>query len=115
MASRRSRKDCKKLGDTLSTPDVVAVYEWPLGNTMLRKAEGEGWTDCIIELADCYRLGGRHNTRRVRYDGEFFITVNNRRIEFSYANVMRVFDVACHVYGLDDAADARHNTTLKGY
>lgn len=113
--TRRSRADCLKMPEMVTDAVVVDVLQWPLGAVMTRKAAGENWTDCLIELVDEIRLGGRHNSRRVRYDGSFYIMHNGRRVEIGGELALRVLDVASHVYGQDAESDKLHNVSLKGY
>lgn len=82
---------------------------------MTRKASGEGWTDCLAELIDPIRLGGRHNSRRVRYDGRFYITWRNRRVYLVGELAWQAWETVTHVYGLDSEDDEKHNKALKGY
>ena len=112
---RRKRSETRKLPDVLSADCVDAVYPWPLGSVMTRRADGEGWTDCILILEDRIRLGGRYNSKRVRYDGRFYITHRGRRVYLAGELAWRAWDTVTHVYGFDSDADAKHNKTLKGY
>lgn len=112
---RRSRADTLPMPDLLGVQHVKSVDPWPLGEVMTRKAEGENWTDCLIELIDQIRLGGKHNSRRVRYDGAFYIMHNGRRVQIGGELALHVLDVASHVYGLDAESDKLHNVSLKGY
>lgn len=100
--------------DKLGLCDVVAVYQWPLGKVKTRMAAGECWTDVIVELDSAIRLGGRYNTRRVRYDGVFYIVHNARRVVFDQWLAREAFEVATWVYGDDGAADVVYNSLLRG-
>jgi hypothetical protein len=101
--------------DVLRVGDVAELHQWPLGQVMTRKAAGENWTDVLAVLVDEIRLGGRYNSRRVRYDGVFYIVHNGQRVQFD-ANLTDLADnIMKHVYGVCAASDARHNTRLKGY
>jgi hypothetical protein len=82
---------------------------------MTNKAAGQGWCDVVIELVEPIRLGGTYNTRRVRYDGRFYITYNGRNVYLGGALVFDVFDAVTHVYGDDIDEDREHNRVLKGY
>lgn len=112
---RVSRLYTWRMPMTLSDVHVIDVYQWPLGSVMSGKASGENWTDCVIDLAPEIRLGGQYNTRRVRYDGAFYIVYNTRRVQIGGEVALRVLDVAQHVYGVDADSDAAHNKMLKGY
>ena len=101
--------------ETLDVQHVISADLWPLGAVTTRRAAGENWTDCLIELVPEIRLGGRHNSRRVRYDGRFYITHNGRRVQIGGALVFDVLNVASHVYGIDAESDKMHNKRLKGY
>lgn len=114
-AARRKRDTTRKMPNVIMLTDVVDVMQWPLGNVKTNMAAGEGWTDCIVALDDMIRLGGKHNTRRVRYDGRFYITHNGRRVYFADCVQLWVLDVAGHVYGVDRDSDVEHNKVLKGY
>lgn len=100
---------------TLQSHHVAGVYSWPLGKVKTDMAAGERWTDCIIELIEPIRLGGKYNTRRVRYDGRFYITHNRRRVYLDGELAWQVFEVATHVYGWNRESDLEHNIALKGY
>lgn len=113
--TRRKRSTTRKLPDTIGLGDVAAIMLWPLGRVKTAMCEGENWTDCVIELDAAYRLGGKYNTRRVRYDGAFYITVNARRICMTGELQRAVLDVAGHVYGVDKKNDVEHNKALKCY
>lgn len=99
----------------LDAQHVLSVDVWPLGSVMTRKAAGERWTDVLVQLIEPIRLGGRHNTRRVRYDGRFYIMHNGRRVYLVGALAWQVYEACGHVYGLDAESDVLHNKTLKGY
>ena len=99
----------------LDVHDAEAIEVWPLGKVMTAKASGQGWTDVLLILDDAIRLGGKHNSRRVRYNGRFYITHNKRRVYLCAELAHRVLEMAAHVYGIDSEQDALHNATLKGY
>jgi hypothetical protein len=113
--TRRKRSDTQPMPETLHSAHVADVLQWPLGAIKTAQADGENWTDCVLILIDSIRLGGRYNSRRVRYDGAFYIMHNGRRVGIGGALALRVLDVASHVYGVDKQSDKIHNTTLKGY
>lgn len=99
----------------LGVQHVESVYSWPLGRIMARRAAGEGWTDCLVILCEAIRLGGSHNSRRVRYDGRLYITHNGRNVYLDGELTALALDHVSHVYGLCDESDKLHNLTLKGY
>jgi hypothetical protein len=113
--TRRKRSTTRKLPGCIGLADVTAIMSWPLGKVKTNMCAGEGWTDCVIELDAAYRLGGKYNTRRVRYDGVFYVTVNRRRVAMDGALQRAVLDVASHVYGVSREEDVAHNKVLKGY
>jgi len=113
--TRRKRSTTRAMPETLTLADVEAVMSWPLGQVKTNMCEGEGWTDCIIELEGQIRLGGKYNTRRVRYDGRFYITHNKRSVYIVGMLQLDVFECVGHVYGLDRIQDVAHNKSLKGY
>ncbi len=76
---------------------------------------GECWTDCVVAIDEAIRLGGKYNTRRVRYDGAFYVTHNGKRVGMDGALSRAVLDVASHVYGVCKDDDVAHNKMLKGY
>ena len=114
-STRRKPSETRKMPHVLTLADVTSIMRWPLGKVKTNMSEGEGWTDCIIELEDRIRLGGRYNTRRVRYDGRFYITYNKRRVYIVGGLQLSVFECASHVYGLDYETDVAYNKLLKGY
>ena len=114
-ATRRKRSETRKMPETLTSDCVEDLHTWPLGSVMTNTAKGEGWTDCLLILEDRIRLGGRFNSRRVRYDGRFYITHRGRRVYLSGALVLEVFECVGHVYGYDRKEDVAHNKKLKGY
>lgn len=113
--TRRKQCETMRMPDTLHTWHVCHIMQWPLGKVMTAKAAGENWTDVLIELIEPIRLGGRHNTRRVRYDGRFYITYNKRVVVCVAPLALDILDEVGHVYGRDAASDAAHNVKLKGY
>jgi len=114
-ATRRKRSETRKMPETLTRDCVDDLHQWPLGSVMTNTAKGEGWTDCVLILEDKIRLGGRYNSRRVRYDGRFYITHNGRRVYIVGMLQLDVFECVSHVYGLDRQNDIAHNKLLKGY
>lgn len=113
--TRRKRSETRKMPEVLMLADTVAVMSWPLGQIKTNMCEGEGWTDCVVELEGRIRLGGKYNTRRVRYDGRFYITHNKRRVYIAGMLQLDVFECVQHVYGVNRAEDVAHNKMLKGY
>lgn len=109
------RRRGRPMPETLDACDVESVLQWPLGSVKTGSASGENWTDCLIAFVDAIRVGGAYNSRRVRYDGAFYIVHNGRRVGIGGALVFDVLDVAAHVYGVDAESDKIHNKTLKGY
>lgn len=101
--------------EVLTLAEVTAIHKWPLGSVKTKAAAGENWTDCLIELEPRIRLGGRYNTRRVRYDGRFYVVHNHRRVYLAGALALDVLEVAAHVYGRDAANDIFYNKVIKGY
>lgn len=114
-AKRRARADCTPMPDAIGQEHVESVLQWPLGSVKTNTIDGEGWTDCLLVFVDDIRTGGAHNSRRVRYDGRFYITYNNVKRYVTGALVFDVLDVASHVYGIDAESDVLHNRALKGY
>lgn len=112
---RRSRAICTAMPDHLDLQHVVSVTVWPLGRVMTGKAAGTGWTDIVLHMVDSVRLGGKHNSRRVRYDGRFYVTYNSRNVYLVGALAWQVWEAVSHVYGIDADSDAQHNAALKGY
>lgn len=112
---RRKRSETRKMPNEIDAGCVVDMYSWPLGAVMTNKAAGEGWTDCLLILEERIRVGGRHNSRRVRYDGRFYITYNNVKRYLSGSLVLEVFECVGHVYGVNRDEDVAHNKKLKGY
>ena len=88
---------------------------WPLGQVKTNMCAGEGWTDCVLQIEDAIRLGGKYNARRVRYDGRFYITHNGRRVYIVGMLQLDVFECVGHIYGLDRQNDVMRNKMLKGY
>lgn len=115
MHKRRKRAETRKMPNALTLADVTKIMKWPLGSIKTRSAAGEGWTDCILELEPRIRLGGRYNTRRVRYDGRFFIMHNTKRVYLTGELPLKVLESASYVYGLDLKNDIFFNKMLKGY
>lgn len=113
--TRRKRSTTRPMPETLTVDDVVEVMSWPLGSVKTNMAAGEGWTDCIVEIDSAIRLGGKYNTRRVRYDGRLYITHNGRRVYVAGMLQLAVFECVTHVYGIDRESDVAHNKALKGY
>lgn len=99
----------------LTMAEVTDVMPWPLGSVKTAMAVGENWTDCVLQIDDAIRLGGKYNTRRVRYDGRFYITHNGRRVYIVGMLQLDVFEAVTHVYGINKDDDKKHNKTLKGY
>jgi hypothetical protein len=113
--TRRKRRECRALPSILTARDVETASRWPLGKIKTATAKGEGWTDCLLHIVPEIRLGGRFNSRRVRYDGAFYIVVNGRRVPLDADVSASVLDVASHVYGVRKEDDNVHNKILKGY
>lgn len=111
----KPRRRGRPMPDAIGAGDVASVLQWPLGSIKTKSADGEGWTDCLLVFVDDIRTGGAHNSRRVRYDGRFYITYNNVKRYVTGALVWQVLDVASHVYGIDEESDKMHNKVLKGY
>lgn len=111
----KPRRRGRPMPETLAACDVESVLQWPLGSVKTSGASGENWTDCLIVFVDAIRVGGAHNSRRVRYDGVFYVMHNGRRVQIGGALALHVLDVASHVYGVDAESDKMHNKTLKGY
>lgn len=112
---RKRRAPGMRMPETVTSDIVTGVMSWPLGNVKTHTSAGEGWTDCLLIFEDRIRLGGKYNSRRVRYDGAFYIMHNGRRVGIGGALVFDVLGVASHVYGVDAESDKIHNKTLKGY
>lgn len=112
---RKRRAPGMRMPDIVTSDIVTGVMSWPLGSIKTKSADGEGWTDCLLMFVDAMRLGGKYNSRRVRYDGQFYITYNNVKRYVTGALVFDVLDVASHVYGVDAESDKMHNKVLKGY
>lgn len=113
--TRRKRSETRKMPSVLTLADVVEVYSWPLGQVKTNMCAGEGWTDCVIELEGRIRLGGKYNTRRVRYDGRFFISWKGGKVYLAGMLALEVFECVGHVYGVNRGEDVAHNKKLKGY
>lgn len=101
--------------DVLTLADVEDVMIWPLGQVKTAMSKGERWTDCLLQIDSAIRLGGKYNTRRVRYDGRFFISHNGRKVYVVGMLQLAIFEQVGHVYGIDKREDAVHNKKLKGY
>lgn len=112
-ARKRARVGLGKLGGVRRGD--CAVYVWPLGSAKTRVAAGERWTDCLAVFSDQYALGGKHNTRRVRYDGLFYVVVKGVRHNIVGELQFDVLECASHVYGVCKESDIEHNKKLKGY
>ena len=112
---RKRRAPGVTMPETVTSDIVTGVMSWPLGNVKTHTSAGEGWTDCLIVFVEAIRTGGKYNSRRVRYDGRFYIMYNNVKRYVTGALVFDVLDVASHVYGIDAESDKMHNKTLKGY
>lgn len=112
---RKRRAPGVRMPEIVTSDVVTGVMSWPLGNVKTHTSAGEGWTDCLLMFVDEIRLGGKYNSRRVRYDGAFYIMHNGRRVGIGGALVFDVLDVASHVYGIDAESDKIHNKRLKGY
>lgn len=112
---RKRRAPGVRMPETITCDVVTDVMQWPLGNVKTHTSVGEGWTDCLIVFVEAIRTGGKYNSRRVRYDGRFYITYNNVKRYVTGALVFDVLGVASHVYGIDAESDKAHNKSLKGY
>lgn len=113
--TRRKQRDTIAMPDTLQRHHVESVLQWPLGAIKTATSAGQGWTDCVLILVEQIRLGGKYNSRRVRYDGAFYITHNGRNVRLAGMLQLDVFDVVSHVYGACKESDKIHNKALKGY
>lgn len=113
--TRRKHSTTRPMPERLALCHVASVSQWPLGKVKTATAAGERWTDCVLVLDDAIRLGGKYNSRRVRYDGRFYITYRSRRVYLVGELAWQVWDVVQHVYGIDKDSDAEHNKLLKGY
>lgn len=103
------------LGDTIAAGDVLDVYLWPLGNVTTASAEGENWTDCLVVFVEAIRVGGAHNSKRVRYDGRFYVMHKKTKRYIVGELALEVLETATHVYGVDKENDRERNKELKGY
>lgn len=99
----------------LESEHVLRIMPWPLGAVRTAQADGEGWCDVVLELVEEIRLGGKFNSRRVRYDGRFYVSWRGRRVYCVGSLAFDVMDAAQHVYGVCKESDREHNKALKGY
>lgn len=85
--------------------EVRAVYVWPLSARQVAKLKvGEGLSGAcdVIVAFDRICAGGKHNTRRVRYDGRFYIEYHRARGGRVYLGgwvAARVAELATEFYG----------------
>ena len=105
-------------GETLAMPAVLGAEHvaqigvWPV---LGRARRYDGATDVLVHLVDAIRTGNRHNCRRVRYDGRLYVLWRGVRVYLVGALAWEAWELCGHVYGIDLAADAAHNKTLRGY
>lgn len=107
-------------GETIPMPGVIGLEHiaqmtvWPVSAVAIRAGRVAGMTDVMLHFVEPIRLG-RHNARRVRYDGALYVTYSEFRIYLCGACAWDAWELIGHVYGLDRAADEAHNRTLRGY
>ena len=102
----------------LGREHVDIVSQWPLGAYALSKAGREcpPWLDVILHFNDTARTGGKHNARRVRYDGgSLCVSVNGARVYLDAALSADVLACGAYVYGGCKKRDKTHNDVLKGF
>lgn len=84
--------------------EIESVMHWPLTDGQLRQmgrtGQLDGATDCLLAF-DQIKAGGKYNTRRVRYNGRFYIEygrAQSGRVYIAGALSWRVLDVVTRVY-----------------
>lgn len=84
--------------------EIESVLHWPLTDGQLRQmnrtGQLDGATDCLLAF-DRIKAGGKYNTRRVRYDGRFYVEYGRSargRVYIAGALSWHVLDVVTRVY-----------------
>ena len=92
--------------------EVYHVSQWPLRDAqVLRAWKGHArYTDACDAMIhfDQIRIGGKHNARRVRYDGRnYYVTIRNVKVWIDGDLLARVLRVVTCVYGVRGRKDDR--------
>ena len=93
--------------------EVLSVTQWPISPLRFNRIRlgqvPDGATDCVIHF-DRIKTGGKHNARRVYYDGRLFVHWHKARfgrVYISGALLWEVLECVSYVYTLDDGDDVK--------